>query len=90
MQAALAALTSGARERARIAELLERIAPGLSEVDQRLPAEAMLDAAVEANVWWSMRQLLETPEAKVRVAEGRLKLVGAVYELTTGRVRFLP
>ena len=90
VQAALAALTQGARERERIARLLERITPGLRAVDQTLPAEAMLDAAVEANVRWSMQQLLETPEARVRVAEGVLKLVGAVYELTTGRVRFLP
>jgi carbonic anhydrase len=37
-----------------------------------------------------MRQLLDTPEAKARAAEGRMKLVGAVYELETGRVRFLP
>ena len=47
-------------------------------------------AAVEANVRWSMHQLLETPEAKTRQAEGLMKLVGAVYELETGRVRVLP
>ena len=39
---------------------------------------------------WSMRQLLETPEGQARIAEGVMKLVGAVYELKTGRVRFLP
>jgi carbonic anhydrase len=37
-----------------------------------------------------MRQLLDTPEAKARMAEGTMKLVGAVYELDSGRVRFLP
>ena len=47
-------------------------------------------AAVEANVRWSMHQLLETPEAKNRMVEGTVKLVGGVYELETGRVRFLP
>jgi carbonic anhydrase len=36
-----------------------------------------------------MHQLLETPEAKQRQREGLMKLAGAVYELTTGRVRFL-
>lgn len=89
VQAALAALTEGARVRERIALLLERITPGLGAVDQTLPAAARLDAAVEANVRWSMRQMIETPEARVRMAEGILKLVGAVYELQTGRVRFL-
>jgi len=33
--------------------------------------------------------MLETPEAKARAAEGVMKLVGAIYELKTGRVRFL-
>jgi carbonic anhydrase len=44
---------------------------------------------VEANVRWSMQQLRGTPEGKARMAEGVLKLVGAIYELRTGRVRFL-
>jgi len=46
-------------------------------------------AAVEANVRWSMHQLLDTPEGKARMAESVAKLVGAIYELNTGRVRFL-
>jgi carbonic anhydrase len=36
-----------------------------------------------------MHQLLDTPEGQARMAEGVLKLVGAIYELKTGRVRFL-
>ena len=36
-----------------------------------------------------MHQLRDTPEGKARMAEGIVKLVGAVYELKTGRVRFL-
>lgn len=89
--AATLAMKSGApRERSRIALLLENIAPGLREIDGNAPEEARLQAAVEANVRWSMHQLLETPEAKARQEEGVMKLVGAVYELTTGRVRFLP
>jgi len=36
-----------------------------------------------------MQQLLETPEGRERIAEGRMKLVGAVCEIATGRVRLL-
>jgi carbonic anhydrase len=36
-----------------------------------------------------MKQILETPEAKARAVEGTMKLVGGIYELETGRVRFL-
>jgi carbonic anhydrase len=89
VQAALAAKFEGARERRRIALLLKRILPGLQELRQGRSADAQMKAAVEANVRWSMRQLRETPEGKARMAEGILKLVGAVYELKTGRVRFL-
>jgi carbonic anhydrase len=90
VKAALAAAQEGATHYARIERLLQTIEPGLRDVDSKLPPEARLSAAVEANVRWSMRQLLETPEARARTAEGVLKLVGAVYELKTGRVRFLP
>ena len=90
VKAALAVKHEGARERSRIALLLKNILPGLQEVDARLAPEDLLDAAIAANVRWSMHQLLETPEAKARIAEGVMKMVGAVYELHTGRVRFLP
>ena len=89
VQAALAAKFEGARERRRIALLLKRIVPGLESLRPGRSADAQMKAAVEANVRWSMRQLRETPEGKARMAEGILKLVGAVYELKTGRVRFL-
>jgi len=36
-----------------------------------------------------MKQLLETPDGKQAAREGRKKLVGAVFEINTGRVRFL-
>lgn len=89
VSAALAALRGGPRERERIALLLERITPGLANIDASLPSEAQLSAAVEANVRWVDHQIRETPEAQARVKEGILRLVGAVYELKTGRVRFL-
>ena len=36
-----------------------------------------------------MRQILETPEGREHQVEGRVKLVGAIYEIETGLVRFL-
>jgi len=89
IQAALAMKDHGARERSRIELLLSKILPGLEPLDDDTSAPGRLTAAVEANVRWSMRQLRETPEGQARMAEGVLRLVGAVYELETGRVRFL-
>ena len=89
VQAAVARKFQGTKELTRIALLLDTIMPGLRDVDAALAPEAQLEAAVEANVRWSMHQLLETQEGKARMAEGVVKLVGAIYELNTGRVRFL-
>ena len=89
VEAALARKFDGVRQRRRITTLLNAILPGLRGLRARQRPAARLKAAVEANVRWSMRQLRETPEGKARMAEGVLKLVGAVYELKTGRVRFL-
>src|SRR6478672_12504683 len=77
------------REHSRIQLLVECILPGLEDLDPQLTPEAMLAQAVEANVRWTMRQILETPEGQERQAEGRVKLVGAIYEIETGLVRFL-
>jgi carbonic anhydrase len=89
VQAALAAKFQGVQERSRTQSLLENMLPGLDEVELQPSPQQMLERAVESNVRWSMRQILETPEGRARMAEGRLKLVGAVCEIATGRVRLL-
>ena len=84
VQAALAAKLKGTRQGRHIEALLANILPGLHGAGSISLAEA-----VEANVRWSMRQVMETPEGKAGAERG-VKLVGAIYELETGRVRFLP
>ena len=89
INAALAA-RRGAQEPARIAVLLDSILPGLRDLPPDLTTDVEMRAAVEANVRWSMHQLLETPEVKARLVESTMKLVGGVFEFESGRVRFLP
>jgi carbonic anhydrase len=89
VQAALATRFEGATQKSRIATLLENILPALEGLDGAQPSEALLHAAVEANVRHTIRVLLDTPEAKARAPLAEIRLVGAVYELVSGRVRFL-
>ena len=89
VQAALDVKLRGARERSRIEVLLQNLLPALDGVDPMLSPDEQLAVGVEANVRWTMHQILETPEARARQAEGVMQLVGAVAEITTGRVRFL-
>jgi carbonic anhydrase len=74
---------------AHISRLLDDILPALRDLPHASSLKQQMRLAVEANVRWSMRQILETPEAKARAVEGTMKLVGGIYELETGRVRFL-
>src|SRR6185503_15010948 len=75
VKAALAAKFHGAQERRHIEALLDNIMPGLTDVDSGLGPEAQMQTAVEANVRWSMHQVLETPEGKAAAANGAIKLV---------------
>jgi carbonic anhydrase len=88
--AALAAKHEGEQFRSRVQLLLENIIPGLPEFDPDMSPEGRLSRAVENNVRWTVRQMQESPEGQARAAEGRMKIVGAVYEIETGHVRFLP
>ena len=88
VHAALAYRLRGVRHQSRIQVLVDSILPGLPEIEADAPTDAQLSAAVEANVRWTMRQILET-EAGARVAAGEFKLVGGVYDIMTGAVHFL-
>jgi carbonic anhydrase len=87
--AALESKLHDVKHRSRIQILVNNILPGLEGIDTASPSGDHLAQAVEANVRWSMQQLKDTPEGKAALQEGRAKLVGAVYEISTGRVRFL-
>jgi carbonic anhydrase len=89
VQAALATKYEGEQHPSRIQILVDSIMPGLSELDPQLPPQVRLARAVEANVRWNVRRILNSPEGQARLVEGRLMVVGAIYEIESGRVRFL-
>lgn len=89
IQAALQTKRENVQHRSRIQMLVASILPALDAVDQCLSPEAQLAQAVESNVRWTVRQICDSPEGQARLAEGRMMIVGAIYELGCGRVRFL-
>ena len=89
VSAALASIYHRAEHPERIEALVKMIEPGLKDLDPKLMGEAQLKAAVEANVRWSMHQIAESPEGKKALEEKRFDMVGAVYQLETGAVRFM-
>ena len=89
VSAALKTRDDGELQRSRIQLLIDRILPGLPQFEPGLTPESKLAKAVESNVRWTVNQILETPEGRIRQTEGRVKILGAIYEIETGAVRFL-
>jgi carbonic anhydrase len=89
VKAALESRFEGVQHRSRIQLLVDGILPVLEGIDRELPPDVRLSTAVEANVRRTVRQILESPEGQARFSEGRIRLMGAVYELESGRVRLL-
>lgn len=87
--AAVQALAGKAPESKYINSLVKLIEPGLQGLDKKLTGEARIQAAVTANVKWSLRQLAALPETQQEIAQQRIQLAGAVYDLQTGVVKFL-
>lgn len=87
--AALEADAARAHEAAAIQEMLAHVVPSLGGVNRALPVPEQVHAGVEANVRRSVSLLRATPELKARIESGSLDIVGAVYELESGKVRLL-
>jgi len=89
VQAALETKYQNVQHRSRMQILVECLLPALPEFDSKISPQERLAQAVESNVRWTVRKILESPEGQARLKEGRIKLIGAVYEIESGRVRFL-
>jgi carbonic anhydrase len=76
------------RHRSRITKLVSKIIPAIEQVRAELPPGGCCRRASKY-VRWTVKQIRNSPEGRVRVGEGRMKLVGAIYEIGTGRVRLL-
>ena len=69
--------------------LLDKVSPALTGIDPELPDEERIHLGVEANVRHSMQQLVEIALREDVPQEQRALIVGAVYELDSGRVRVI-
>lgn len=72
-----------------VVTLINAIKPAVEKAQESHP-DNILDASIRANVLMQVDQLkkLEPVLAK-RVREGSIQIVGAVYDLSTGKVEFL-
>jgi carbonic anhydrase len=87
--AALEPESERAKEADGIQELVARIEPNLKTVPPSGNEAERVRQAVEANVRGSLQQLGEAAVLKEKIASGEIRLVGAVYDLGSGRVHWL-
>jgi carbonic anhydrase len=89
VDAALAEMLGhGGKEPPNIDALIRKIIPGLKGVDLQLPPDKRLEAGVEANVQWTVKQLQEAPVIK-RALEGKVGLAAGVYQMGSGEIKMM-
>lgn len=90
---AVTAVVQKAPVHGHIAELVHNIVPAAAEVAKKNPelqGAALIEETVKANVFQSIKDLLVgSEEVRERVKAGQLKIVGGVYDLHSGGVRWL-
>lgn len=81
-------LTSIDDEPAEVVSLLYRIEPAIVGIDAKLPRQERIDCAVKKNVELAVRRLSRVPDLRRSIDAGKIKIVGAVYDMHTGKIDF--
>ncbi|MEJ2201289.1 MAG: carbonic anhydrase [Desulfuromonadaceae bacterium] len=85
--------TGHALER-NIPPLVDNIEPAVKQAikaNPKLEGDAVIPAAIEENVWQSIADLfMKSPASRELVASGKVKVIGAIYDVSNGKVSWLP
>jgi len=77
-----------------IPPLVNNIVPAVKRAQANhsdVHGDALIPYATEENVWLTIEDLLlKSPATREMVKSGKLKIAGAVYDLATGKVNWLP
>jgi len=82
-------LTNADGEPAEVVALLHRIEPAIIGIPQNLTRDKRIDRAVKNNVKIAVRRLSRVPDLRRSIKAGKVKIVGAVYDMHTGKVAIL-
>jgi methyl-accepting chemotaxis protein len=90
---AVTAVCTNAKLHGSIPPLVDNILPAVAAARKAHPRKSekeLVPDAIEANVWQSINDLLtSSPATRKRVSAGTLKVIGAIYDISTGQVRWL-
>jgi carbonic anhydrase len=90
---AVTAVATDAELHGSIPSLVDNIKPAVEKAkieNPTLSGKELVPAAVKANVWQAIEDLLKgSPGLRERAEEGKVKIIGAVYHLEDGHVEWL-
>lgn len=90
---AVTAVVKGAEVHGNIPALVDNIVPAVESARHQHPelsGDQLIPAVIEANVFQSIADLFtHSEEVRQLVQEGKLRVLGAVYDIQTGKVRWL-
>ena len=76
-----------------IAAMVKPIAPAVAQARADNPGatgEALINAAIKANIWQAIEDLLsKSPIVRGKVKAGKVRVLGALYEVDTGQAQWL-
>jgi carbonic anhydrase len=77
----------------KIPPLVDNIIPAVIKTKEKYPqlhGDALIQEAVKFNVWQAIEDLFkESPISVKRIKKGKLKVVGAIYDIESGKVAWL-
>lgn len=90
---AVQAVAENADVHGNISTLVKSIVPAVAKARQKNPTatgEVLVNEAVKANVWQAIEDLFKiSPITRKNVKDGKLKVLGAVYDIDTGAITWL-
>ena len=90
---AVTAAVTGAEVHGHMRDLVGKITPAVAKAQASHPelhGKELVPAATEANVWQSIEECWSnSPMTRRYVASGKVKVVGAIYDVKTGKVQWL-
>lgn len=90
---AVTAVATHAELHGNIPQLVDNIKPAVEVAEHEHPelkGKELIEAAVRTNVWHSIEDLLRvSDETRELITTGKLQVIGAIYDLHSGRVEFM-
>lgn len=88
---AVTAVAKGAELHGHLHVLAEKIKPAVEKTKAGTPeADELVPKSIQANVWQAIEDVIkDSGEVREKLAAGKLSILGAVYDLETGKVAWL-